>query len=165
MRALRTLRTAGEGGGGWDRTVAPLADGIASRFGPLEMLDGDGRRATVNRMVPSDYNAPLEYGAGGNQRKKVVAVICRTLNRLVNERIQRDLLLPRASETPAPLGQAVQPDCAVTRQTAARKFLHLSQRAHWTLGALQLAMRDDVFGPLAESLRVAVREFYGLPRQ
>jgi hypothetical protein len=105
------------------------------RFGELKLRNGGGAVQRVNRMQDGDFNKPQDYTICTNKSDAVLEVLIRTLNRLVNERVQRVFALPD-NDARIAFAQNLQPNCEVSRGTAATKFLHLSQRAFW---------REEVF--------------------
>ena len=114
-----------------------------TRFGPLLMH----QPRPVNRMRPATINEPRVYAVrqGEDLRRtgegKVKQVLARTLNRLINERIQRTFVLPDAADNAAPMNAPLHPrNRGVTRRAAAERFLHLSQRSFWKLNMLNAAV-------------------------
>jgi hypothetical protein len=102
-----------------------------SRFGRLRLRQGTGTQVNVNRMARDNLNKPQDYDSIVEKDYHVLSVFVRTLHRLVNERVQRAFALPDY-DVSRPLTGVLQPNCNVTRGEAARRFLHLSQRAFWT---------------------------------
>jgi len=102
---------------------------------------GDGRFAPlrvgavlVDRMAgvqPPEPAARVEEA-----RAVAVGVLCRTLNRLVNERVQRVFFAGQG-----PPDAALHPlNRMVTRRETARNFLHVSQRGFWPRATLRWAL-------------------------
>ena len=136
----------------WDEAMVEEEDG---RFGPLHV----GQGVPLNRMdaeylnPPKDDNGEPLYpthrtdpdtGAwrlltDDEKQRQVEAILCRTLNRLINDRVQRVYILPRADQLRR--NDPLHPENpAVTVREAAEQFLHVSQRALWTPVALQWAL-------------------------
>lgn len=135
----------------WD--AAGVAEG--GRFAPLRV---GGGAEPLDRMQVHNLNQPQEeyptrdedgYLLNEAQKEKQVqAILSRTLNRLINERVQRVFILPHADslQRNAPLNPA---NVHVTVRQAAEKFLHLSQREFWPQATLQWAItkvREEAAG-------------------
>ena len=110
-----------------------------SRFGKLWLRNGLAN-STVDRMEPGAFNKPLSY-SGRSKPYDVLSILIRTLHRLVNERVQRQFVLPDYEGNKS-YDAILQPNCGVTREEAAKKFLHLSQRAFWRTSVLLFALAN-----------------------
>jgi len=152
---LREFRFQGRGvqpPDDWDDAAVEEEDG---RFGPLHV----GRGVPLNRMDAEYLNPPKDdhgephypthrtdpdTGAWrvlteDEKKSQIEAILCRTLNRLINDRVQRVYILPHADRLRR--NDPLHPDNpTVTVRQAAEQFLHVSQRAFWTPVALQWAL-------------------------
>lgn len=119
---------------GWETITAPRA-GAAGQFDDLVVFGVDRPVGRMNHMnKPADeYGQPKERGVERPVNETdFQRVLKRTLNRLVNERVQRAFVVPDAHLTPGRLDGPCHPDVQVTRRDAITKFLHLSQRPFWS---------------------------------
>jgi hypothetical protein len=138
---------------GWEDRVDTNAEGFISRFGRLRLMDQTGATVSVDRMIPETFNRPRMYpnipmgaqveGAPDNitdvQLGHLKQVIARTLNRLINERIQRDFAF-RDYDRPRNLDDPFLGVDQVTRRAVAENFIHRSQRAFWHEAATEAAV-------------------------
>lgn len=108
----------------------------------LKLQPGAAARTPVGRMDTAFLNRPaLRYDPQDRDLddRDVLSILIRTLNRLVNESVQRRFVLPKTSV--GALDEPVHPsNTGVTRGDAARRFLHLSQRAFWSKDMFDYAL-------------------------
>ena len=136
----------------WDEQVVRARDG---RFAPMSAASG-GR---MDRMRDEFLNPPKDdegepsYPTHRNdpdtgayrrltddeKHGQIESILCRTLNRLVNDRVQRVYILPGVADMER--DDPVHPrNTGVTVREVAEHFLHNSQRAFWQPAALQWAL-------------------------
>ena len=120
-----------------------------SAFGRLGFAEGP-----LDRMRARYLNAPEDFLPA---RNFTGALLARTLNRLVNEAVQRRFVLP-PSRRSAPAAALDAQNTNVTRREAAEQFLHVSQRAFWRRELFEWAIPR--VAPLAGQLRHKLREFF-----
>jgi hypothetical protein len=108
---------------------AERALGNYEEEGAFDALQVEGR-PPVDRMKEEYLNAPKNFRPA-REDKFLLSLLLRTLNRLVNEAVQREHVLPpsRRRRMEAALHPA---NAAVTRLQAAEQFLHASRRSYWS---------------------------------
>jgi len=126
---------------GWDNRVVAEEDG---RFGPMHVGGGRVPLSRMARLTPPADEYPTSDEDGhplgrGDKQRQVLVVLARTLHRLVNERVQRQFILPHADQRRRnePLNPA---NRLVTVRQTAEDFLHVSQRALWQPATLRWAI-------------------------
>jgi hypothetical protein len=120
-----------------------------SAFGRLGFAEGP-----LDRMSARYLNAPQDFLPA---RNFMGALLARTLNRLVNEAVQRRFVLPLPRRR-APAAALNAQNTNVSRREAAEQFLHVSQRAFWRRELFEWATLR--VAPLAGQLRQKLREFF-----
>jgi hypothetical protein len=130
-----------------------------ARFAAILLRETPEQSMLVNRMLPANFNRPQPPGNYVINPERpdgcTKAVLCRSLNRLVNDRIMTHSLLPE--ETIEPANSPIGLWATVTRQEAAEHFLHISQRAFFSDASFNLGL--DVLDDEKEYLRQLVAAF------
>ena len=136
---------------GWQGVTAqrlePAMAGLRGQFDRLRIQTTAANQTLRSRMAQDRFNPPFnaamtpQYpafaGPGGPAqqrvfyRKQLLSVLTRTLNRLVNEEVQRRFVMPNAVAAVRAEAAPVFGAAGVTRGEVARGFLHMSQRSYW----------------------------------
>jgi len=154
---------------GWNNVTArnrnPMGGLLpAGQFDRLRVRTTPANVELVSRMAQNRFNPPFD-NAGTPQypafvppappapnppqlqldfyKSQMLSIMCRTLNRLVNEDVQRRYVIPNALALARPLAQPVFGHAGVSRREVAEGFIHKSQRCFWRQGMLDAAFAQQ----------------------
>jgi hypothetical protein len=126
---------------GWavGMSARPSNNGDFGRFDDIRVRPTSGTQQTIDRMQGGYFSKPQQtYVDGGKEKERMfLGVLTRTLNRLLNDEVMRKFLIVPNSKRK--LDDAIVPGAAVSVQDTGERFLHLSQRAHWSPEMLAFA--------------------------